>query len=68
MGVTVLPKVAMQPEVLQPDTLYLWALPFGQTKVVWLNDDGDGLAEYDDEWFFKDNLLGTLYGPVLLDF
>ena len=66
-----IPKVPMQAENLEPGKLYIWNLPHGERKVVWLNEDANGLAEYDpfheeDHWFFSDGLVGDLYGPFEL--
>jgi hypothetical protein len=64
--ITKMPSV--KAEYLERDKFYIWVLPHGEKKVVWLNKDGDGLAEYanfheEDHWFFEHNLAGDIYGP-----
>ena len=57
---------------MEKGLLYIWcAQENGERKVVWLNSDEDGIAEYDmfydeDHWYFDDNLVGWLYGPFTL--
>ena len=68
-----LPKVEMKAGSLIPEKLYIWSLPHGEKKVVWLTPDKSGIAEFygcDSEnvcdWYFKDALVGELYGPFSL--
>lgn len=63
----VLPIVEMKAEALIKGAMYLWKLPCGETKVVWLSDDETGLDEWDDGWEFENDLAGQLYGPVGLE-
>ncbi len=58
-----LPKIEMQASSLIAGQKYIWRVDGERQKVVWLNDEGDGLAEYEDEWWFDDGLIGELYGP-----
>ncbi len=65
----VLPKVPMQAESLEPGKLYVWYLPHGEKKIVWLNSEKNGIAGYDDFaeegewWYFEHDLVGELFGP-----
>jgi len=60
------PQVEMKAEAMTPDAMYLWKLPHGEVKPVWLNKEKDGIDEYDDGWYFDDGLVGKLYGPVTI--
>lgn len=62
-----LPKVEMKAEGMEPDKPYIWALPSGEKKVVWLSKDKIGIDEWDDTWYFDDSLVGNLYGPFDLE-
>lgn len=58
-----LPKVEMNADNLLAGAKYIWRLDEGRHKIVWLSEDGEGLDEEEDTWYFKDNLIGALYGP-----
>lgn len=69
---TNLPEVELNAESIEAGKLYIWKLPYGGKKVVWKNKEGDGIAEYDDftgedHWYFKDSLVGNIYGPFGLN-
>lgn len=61
-----LPKVEMKGAAIQPGELYIWDMDGDRQKVVWLNDEQDGINESDGSWYFEDNLIGQLYGPLKL--
>jgi len=56
---------------MQPHKLYIWARN-GNFEVVKLNDKHDGFVVMSndfpsrDEWWFEDELIGYLYGPVMI--
>lgn len=67
-----LQKVDMNPKVLESGKLYIWSLPYGEDKVVWLSEDRTALVAHNDFsedgefWFFDCNLSGSLFGPFEL--
>ena len=61
-----LPKLEMKASSLIAGKKYIWRIDDEIQRVVWLNSDGDGLSEHDDEWWFDDDLIGELYGPFEL--
>lgn len=68
----ILKEVEISADSIAPAKLYLWSLPHGENKVVWLSKEKDALIEFcdfnqeGDHWFFSDNLVGRLYGHVEL--
>lgn len=61
-----LPKVEMPKVSATPNEMYIWVLPHGDKRIVTVNEVGDGLVEFDDHWWFDDNLVGHLHGPIEL--
>jgi hypothetical protein len=74
--VTLAPVATIERESLDSVGFYVWHRPGsgrlgdpGRFSVVSLSpqsEDGIVDAATGEEWFFKDKLVGTLYGPVLL--
>ena len=66
-----LPKVKLNSESVEDGKMYIWVLPHGDKKVVWKNNEGNGIAEYsdfkgEDHWLFDFDLVGELYVPFEL--
>ncbi len=54
---------------MEPGQLYIWHIEGNRYAVVTLAPTEDAvvaLHRRDDEWFFRDNLVGHLYGPIAL--
>ena len=73
-AVTLTPLPGIEAKYVQPGKLYIWSLPHGERTVVWLNEEGDGLAVYyclgtnnEAHWYFENDRVGKLYGPIELD-
>lgn len=62
-----LKKVSMNAKSMIEGKKYIWRVDENRSVVAWLNDTGDGLSHYEDEWFFKDNLIGEIFGPFELN-
>lgn len=59
-------------ESVAPGKLYIWQRE-EDFMMVRLNKKRDGLEDMTtsfprrDEWYFEDNLIGCLYGPVIIE-
>lgn len=52
---------------VEPDRLYVWHVHGNRHVVVRLSIQGDSLVTLhdEDEWYFTDKLIGSLYGPFI---
>jgi hypothetical protein len=64
----VLSPMPVKRESVKPGRLYIWHVQNDRMRVCKLNADESGLVTMDDgdEWFFESELIGELFGPVLL--
>lgn len=59
------------PESMEHGKYYIWSRGDGRFSVVVLEPNGDAMIEQhynNDVWFFEDQLIGCLYGPIAIPF
>ena len=63
-----IPAMPVKAESMEHGKLYIWNKGDGRMSVTTLSVNGECLMELDppDEWYFEDELIGSLHGPIFL--